>query len=49
LFVLLSVVGVAGVYGPRVYLTLVGAYQVGATIEGPVSSPINRSAHSSQC
>jgi Zn-dependent protease with chaperone function len=44
LFVWLSVVGVAGVYGPRVYLTLVGAYQVGAIVEGSVPSPINRSA-----
>ena len=43
LFACLSLVSVAGVYGPRVYIMFVGAYQVGAVVEGSVPSFINRS------
>ena len=43
LFACLSLVSVAGVHGPRVYIMFVGAYRVSAVVEGSVSSFINRS------
>jgi len=43
LFACLSLVSVAGVHGPRVYIMFVGAYRVGAVVEGSVPSFINRS------